>query len=388
VYVMDVIVVGVGGVGSMAAWRLAAAGHRVTALEQFGVDHDRGSSYGDSRIVRRVYPSPLYTGMMALAYDLWDRLIVESGDSGLFVRCGGVFFGPSDNADVAAAERALADSGVAYERLAADECMRRFPAMRLAPDEVALFEPSMGYARASRAVRAAVRLAEEAGASIRENCAVTEINVAGERVRLRTSGGETIEADRLVIAPGPWAAPLLAPLGVQLPVTVTRQPYVHFEPARDKEMFEAPRFPVWIDAGANAYGFPRLGDIGGVKIGIHDYGALSDPETVDRSVNDADRGAARAYAARRFPSLGSEIVYEKVCLYTVTPDNDFIVDTVPGAQNILVISACSGHGFKFTPLMGQLAADFVDGARGRCDLSPFRLSRFAGNDRRRGRVIT
>src|SRR6185437_15389667 len=115
---------------------------------------------------------------------------------------------------------------------------------------------------------------------------------------------------------------LLRPLGVELPVTVTRQPYVHLAPKRHPERFQQGQFPVWIDCGANAYGFPQLGDVPGVKIGIHDFGAPSDPATVDRAVRAADREAAIAYARRRFPDLGDRAVYEKVCLYTVTPDND------------------------------------------------------------------
>ena len=165
---MRIVVVGLGGVGAMAAWRLTAEGHAVTALEQFQADHDRGSSYGDSRIVRRVYPQALYTQLMGEAYDLWARLMSESGDTGLFVQCGGIFFGPAGNADVIAAERALSGSGVAYERLDAAEGMRRFPAFKFETDEAVVYEPTMGYARASRAVRAAIGLAKRGGASILE----------------------------------------------------------------------------------------------------------------------------------------------------------------------------------------------------------------------------
>ena len=377
---MDVVIVGVGGVGAMAAWRLAAAGHRVTALEQFGIDHDRGSSYGDSRIVRRVYPDSLYTGLMAHAYRLWDRLMTESGDPSLFVRSGGIFFGPAESDDLRIAERALRDSGVPFEILTAPECARRFPAFRLDAAEAALYEPSMGYARASRAVRAAVDLARRAGATVRESAKVIAIEEAGNGVRVRLESAETVSADRAVLSPGPWAAPLLQSLGVSLPLRVTRQPYIHLAPERDEESFQPGIFPVWIDAGANAYGFPRLGDVPGVKIGIHDFGPDSSPETVDRAVTERDRELAREYASRRFPALSGRSVYEKVCLYTVTPDNDFIVDTVPGFRQALMLSACSGHGFKFTPLMGQIAADIIGERETEADLSRFRASRFRGNE--------
>src|SRR5579871_564663 len=196
---MRVVIVGVGGAGAMAAWRLARAGHEVLALEQFRLDHDHGSSYGDSRIVRRVYPDLLYTGLMADAYALWDELQVQSPDP-LFVRAGGVFYGPADHPAVLEARQALSSSGVEHEVLDAAECGRRFPALALQTGEVAVYEPSMGYARASRCVRAAARLARQHGATIREECPVVGIESGGREsggVRVMTQGGETIAADRL-----------------------------------------------------------------------------------------------------------------------------------------------------------------------------------------------
>jgi monomeric sarcosine oxidase len=375
---MRVVVVGVGGVGSMAAWQLAAAGHQVTALEQFAIDHDRGSSYGESRIVRRVYPNRLYTRMMGQAYEMWDRLMAESGDDRLFVRCGGLFFGPTAHAEMIAAEDALRQNGVPYERLDATECRRRHPAFSLDPSESALFEPSMGYARASEAVRAAVLLARRAGAEVRESCTVSGIEPGAQGATVHLATGETLEADRVIISAGPWTAPMLRRLGVELPVTVTRQAYAHLLPDRDIETFEQGAFPVWIDVGANAYGFPLLGDVPGVKIGIHDYGAATSPESVGRALDDADRGNILAYAKRRFQSLGSRISYEKVCLYTVAPDNDFVIDSIPGLPQMIFISACSGHGFKFVPLMGRIAAEYIEGRSETEELAPFRAARLAG----------
>ena len=377
---MRVIVAGLGGVGSMAAWRLAAAGHDVVGLERFRVDHDRGSSYGDSRIVRSVYPMPLYTRLMRHAYEMWARLMADSGDDGLMVPCGGLFLGPRDHADVAAAAAALREIGVTHEPLEAAECMRRFPAFAMHSGEIALFEPGMGYARASRAVCAAIALAAGLGARIREECVLTQLETGGAAVAVRLASGDRLEADRLILAPGPWAAPLLATAGVHLPITVTRQPYVHLEPARDEHAFLPGLFPVWIDAAANVYGFPRLGDVPGVKIATHDFGRPCAPETVDRTLSEGDRETARSYAARRFPALSRKVVYEKVCLYSVTRDNDFIIDALPCDRRITLISACSGHGFKFTPLLGQIAADLAVEQNPKWDLAPFRLARFRGND--------
>jgi len=200
--------------------------------------------------------------------------------------------------------------------------------------------------------------------------------VAGGGVRVKLKSRETLIADRLLIAAGAWTKPLLEPLGVNLPLVVTRQPYVHLRPAHNAANFEAGRFPVWIDAPANAYGFPRLGEVPGVKLGLHDRGETVTPETVIRTVQEADRQAARRFAAHRFPDLSPEVVYEKVCLYTNTPDEDFIVDAVPGLPGGFVVSACSGHGFKFAPLMGQIGADLACDCPFSHDLTRFRLARF------------
>lgn len=375
---MKVAVIGAGVVGALAAWNLARRGHEVVVLEQFQIDHDRGSSYGDSRIVRRVYADPFYTELMAEGYELWDELQSQAPDTELFCRAGGLFFGPADHPDVRSAKDALANAGVAHEVLDPAETRRRFPAVRLEDNEIALFEHGMGYARASNVVRTAARLAREAGATIREQVTVKSIEPgsAGTDVRILTLAGEEIEAERLLVAAGPWSGPLLGKLGVMLPLTVTRQAYLHLQPARHPESFEAGRFPVWIDAKTLYYGFPRLGDVPGVKIASHIIGQATTPQAVDREVHPDDREGTITYAATRFPDLSAEVAYEKVCLYTMTPDEDFVIDTVPSVPGAHFIAGLSGHGFKFGPLLGKIAADLVTGTPVRYDLSRFRADRF------------
>lgn len=374
---MRVIIVGLGGVGTMAAWRLAEAGHQVIGLEQFRLDHDRGSSYGDSRIVRRVYADTLYTALMADAYALWDELQARFPDQELIQRSGGLFFGPRDDPRMQVAEQALAESRVAHELLSSGECHKRFPAFVLREDEVAVFEPSMGFARASRCVLAAARLARQRGADLREEVALDRIETTGAGVRVTLKSGEVVEADRLLLCAGAWVNRLLQPFGLRLPLAVSRQAYVHLEPERNADQFEAGRFPTWIDVGENLYGFPRLGDVPGVKLATHTQGEKVTPDNVERDVTEADAAEARAYAARRFPDLSHRVVYSKVCLYSNTPDEDFIIDAVPGAKHVWVISACSGHGFKFTPLVGQIAADLAADNPINYNLARFRLARFA-----------
>ena len=371
---LRVAILGVGGVGAMAAWQIAKAGHEVLAFEQFRLDHDQGSSYGDSRIVRRVYPDSLYTALMSESYALWDSLMTEAHDSTLFIRAGGIFCGDINHPDVVSAQTALKHSNVPFEVLGAKDCARRFPAFALRSSEVAVYEPSMGYARASKCVRAAANLARKHGATIREETIVSEVEVVGnEKICLTLSTGEKVEADRLVITMGGWVKNFLGKYGVFLPLSVTRQYYAHLQPSVNAFGFEPGRFPVWIDAQANAYGFPHLGDIPGVKIGIHDHGVVSDPENVKRNFLAEDRENILQYSRQRFPWLSEEFVYEKTCLYTNTPDENFIIDSIPNLPNSFVISSCSGHGFKFTPLMGQIALHLVTETPFSYDLSRFQI---------------
>ena len=379
---MRVLIIGLGSAGAAAAWRLAQAGHSVMALEQFRHDHDLGSSYGESRIIRRVYPDPLYTGLMADAYPLWDELSAETPWRDLIRLCGGIYVGRRDNPLVIAAESALKSSGVPYEVLEGAACSRRFPAFPLREDrsEIALFDPDMGYVRATDSVRAMARLAQKRGAKIIEANPVSEIALTASGVRVVVDSGETFEADRLIVAAGAWTNALLAPFGIRLPLTVTRQVYAHLQTQRGLDLWRPRTFPVWIDADANAYGLPRLGDaVSGVKIGLHHHGEPTTPETVGRELTEEDRAAIRNYAAGRFPWIGPETTYEKVCLYTNTPDEDFIVDRAPGLPNILIVSACSGHGFKFAPLVGEIAARLATDAPMDYDLSRFRIARFASS---------
>ena len=371
---MRVLIIGLGAAGAMAAWRLAKQGHEVVGIERFKRDHDQGSSFGDSRIVRRVYPDPFYTTLMRDSYSLWDELMIDSNQPNLFSQCGGIFVGSKDHPHLMQAKAALSQSGVPFEELGAQACKERFPAFPLQANETALYEPSMGYARASLSVKAALQCAEKFGAVFHEETVVERVEKRGERIRACDSDGKIYEADRLLLTPGPWIAPMLAQFGVRIPVKVTRQVYLHLEPKLlFASEFEENRFPVWIDAEANAYGFPKLGALPGVKIGMHDFGEETDPSVARRSINENDIAPILRYSMRRFPKLTEKILYEKLCLYTTTADEDFIVDGIPGIEGAFFISACSGHGFKFAPLMGQIGAQLAVGGRSNYDLSRFRL---------------
>jgi monomeric sarcosine oxidase len=373
---MRVLIVGAGIVGAMTAWHLARAGHEVLVFEQFDLDHDWGSSYGDSRVVRRVYSDPFYTRLMADAYPLWEEFQSYWGDE-LFTQVGGIFFGPPEHREMREAESALRLSKVDYERLEAAECARRFPAFKIRSDEIALFEPSMGYARASQCVRAATSLAQSHGARFHFQTPIASMQRSGESIQLTTATGEVFNGDRLLICAGSWTAPLLARLNISLPLQVVRKTYLHLQPARNEANFEAGRFPVWIDAASFAYGFPRLGHTPGIKLAFHIGGEVTTPEEAKRELTEDDRRPLLEYAAARFPDLSSRIVYEKVCLYTNTPDEDFIIDQIPGLPGAFIVGGTSGHGFKFGPLFGTIAQEILMDNVVPYDLSRFSLSRFS-----------
>ena len=370
---MRVAVIGLGGVGSAAARFLAQNGHQVTVFEQFHLDHDRGSSYGESRIIRKVYPDALYAGLMQAAYPLWEELERESGQS-LFLRCGGFFFGPEGHPEMTDTEAALTAVGVPFQRWSAAEAGRRLPSFRLKPSEYGIYEPESGLLRASRCVQANASLAVRHGAELRVGFSVSALEAQGSGIRLRC-GEEALDFDAVVVTAGPWTQSLLAPY-VQLPLRVTRQQYAHFAVSGDRAAFSPERFPVWIDFEQQFYGFPEHEPISGAKVALHEMGTPHDPDSPDRQPHEEDNDTLRRYLQHRLPDLTPEVTFAKVCLYTNSPDADFLVDRVPGLPGAVFVGGLSGHGFKFTVLLGKIAAQMAVGQDPGHDLHRFALDRF------------
>lgn len=388
---MKVAVIGLGAAGGAAARFLARAGHDVTGFEQFRIGHDRGSSHGESRIVRYTYPDPFYSELMAEAFPLWDALERDAGESFL-VRNGCLFIGPPEHPEMIGVARALDDAGVRYETLSAADAQARFPALRLRPDEIGVFQREGGFIRAGATVAATARLARNAGAAIREETPVAGIEERGGRVILRAADGSEDAVDAAIVAAGAWAGKLLASAG--LPLRVTREQFVYFGIARNPDRFTPERLPVWIDAASYDYGFPSDGREEGVKISLHRSGQECDPDTVIKAPDAVFAQARAAYASFRLPDLDGTVLDAKICLYTSTPDEDFIVDRAPGFERVWLASACSGHGFKFAILIGKIAASLaVSGAPATRDedaaarglytraMQRFSLSRFKGSRR-------
>lgn len=352
---VDIAVVGAGLMGAATAWAATRRGRTVALLEQYALGHDRGSSHGSARIVRRAYPDPLYVGMTGRAMRLWRQLEDDSGER-LIRITGGIDHGRLRRPERIAA--VLAASGVPYELLPAAEAARRWPGLTF--DGPVLFHPEAGTVDAAAAVAAFTERARWRGADVRPRTPVRRVTVDGDdRVRLETDAGP-LTARRVVVATGAWVRNLLGGL-VPLPdLTVTQQQAFHF-PRRDP----APEWPVVVHKDdLSTYSLPGGrdgGPGGGRKVAEHNAGGATTATTRSGVVDPAARERITAYVRRWMPGLVAEPFNETTCLYTSTANEDFVLDR---SGPVIVCSPCSGHGAKFAPLIGEFAADLATGQPG------------------------
>jgi sarcosine oxidase len=370
----DVVVCGLGVMGSAALYQLARRGRRVLGLDRFTAGHDRGSSHGDTRIIRLAYfEHPSYVPLVRRAYALWRELETEAARTLLHVT-GIAEIGPPDGALVNGTLDAARLHDIPHELVAAPELMRRYPAFRLPPHYVGVVQPDGGFLEAEASVQALLALAQRHGAEVRFGEPVRAIEPLTDRARVVTDNA-TIEAGSAVVAAGPWTSSLLP--DATLPLRVTRQAMAWFAPKAPGD-FSPDHFPVFLLESAHGihYGFPSFGT--GFKVAKHHHrDEAVDPDNYDRIVSAEDEALIRAAVADHLPGANGPLVDARTCLYTVAPDGDFIVDRLPGAASIIVASPCSGHGFKFAPVIGEILADLAEGLPSRHDISRFRISRFA-----------
>jgi sarcosine oxidase len=357
-----VIVLGLGGMGSAAAAHLTRRGADVVGVEQFTPAHDRGSSHGDSRVIRQAYfEHPSYVPLLRHAYDLWADL--ECDDPGIFRLTGGLMLGRPDAEVVAGSLASAREHGLPHEVLDAPEIRRRFPNFVPHDDEIGIYETSSGYVRPERTVREHVRRAVAGGADLRfeEKALAWDADPSG--VRVTTTRG-TIEADRLVVTPGAWAPRLLAELGTELGIrmVVTRQLVCWFRPSGDPASYEPGRHPIfiWARPPLHPYGFPALdGPEAGMKVGLHHHGGETDPDELDHRVTPDDVATVAEAFRELAPTLPGTFVRALACLYTTTPDHHFVIGAHPSHEHVSIACGFSGHGFKFVPVVGEVLADLA-----------------------------
>ena len=369
----QIAVIGLGATGSAALCQLARRGVSVVGIEQFEIGHDRGSSHGETRMIRLAhFERPSYVPLMRRAYVLWHEL--ENIVQQKFVHITGIAEIGPPTGDVVRGTRAGANSDLPCEVLDAISLMRRYPAFKIPESFVAIFQPDGGFIEASKALTANIAVAKECGAEVRPGEKVIAIEDAGAGVRVVTDRGATA-ADFAIVAAGPWLRRLFPEL--HLPLTVTRQVVGWFEPEHS-EQFAAERFPAFMFESeyGQHYGFPAHGGKG-IKFAKHHHlGEAVRANDYSRIVSAHDEAAIRAPLAQYLPAANGPLRAAETCLYTMTPDNTFIIDRVPGIPQIVIASPCCGHGFKFSPVIGEILADLVTLGTTKHDIAPFRLQRF------------
>lgn len=377
----DVIVLGLGGMGSAAAAHLAARGRRVLGLEQFTPPHDRGSSHGHTRVIRQAYfEHPAYVPLLLRAYELWHELERDTGRE-LLLLSGGLMMGAPDSEVVSGSLRSAREHGLPHEELDAGDIRRRFPQFRISDDTVALFERAAGLVYCERAVTAHLEAATRRGAELHFEEPVQSWRPTSDGGVTVTTAKATYSAAQLVITPGPWAPALLAELGV--PFVVERQVLYWFQPQGGVAPFRPERFPIYIwqhPTGATPYGFPAVDDPdGGVKIAFYRKPVAEPctPEAMDRRIRDDDVADMRTTIRDFLPALDGPLVKAATCLYTLTPDLNFVIGPHPAHPQVQVAAGFSGHGFKFCSVVGEVMADLVTRGETRHDIGLFDPRRFA-----------
>jgi sarcosine oxidase len=379
----DVIVAGLGGMGSSAAYHLAGRGKRVLGLERFTPAHDRGSSHGQSRIIRQAYfEDPAYVPLLLRAYELWERLEEETGED-LVTLSGGLMIGPPDSRTFTGSMASADEYGLPYEVLEAPELKRRYPVFEPTPGTVALFEEKAGFVRPEASVKAHLDRAASMGTDLRFGEEIIAWEPTSRGVLVETAAGE-YEAERLVVSAGAWAPKLLADLG--LPLEVTRQILFWFDPVGGIEPFLSDRFPIFIwepEDGNSFYSIPAHdGPRGGVKVAFFRAdGSPADPETIDRVVHDDEVEFIRGYLARYVPALDGDLLYAKTCMYTNTPDEHFVVSTHPEYPQVAIAAGFSGHGYKFCSVVGEILADLASEGETSHPIDLFSPTRLTGKAR-------
>jgi sarcosine oxidase len=375
---VDYVVVGLGGLGSAAAWQLARRGHSVVGLDRFELGHDRGASHDTSRILRHSYHTPAYVELTLEAYADWADLEDASGEV-LVTTTGGLDLFPPDPAIAPSDYLASMDAvGIAYDVLDADEVTRRWPAFRLPEGTLALHQADAAIVPAARGTAAMQALARRHGADLRGGSPVLGLTDRGDAgVEVATAAG-TVTARGVVVTADAWTNDVLGHLGARVPLEVTWEQVTYFSPA-EPARFAPEAMPLWIWMDdPSFYGFPTYGEKT-VKAAQDCGGPTVDPD--DRGETATDAGMLErlsGFMADVLPGSG-EPIRSKRCLYTLTPDRDFVLAPVPGHENV-VVGMGAAHGFKFAPTFGRLLADLVTTGATATDVSPFRLDREALTD--------
>jgi sarcosine oxidase len=369
----EYIVLGLGGLGSGAAyWLSRAAARDVLGLEQFELGHTRGESQDHSRIIRLSYHTPAYVQLAKRAYQCWAAVEAEAKEP-CILKTGGLDLAPRvSRIPLEPYIASMRAESVTFEQLDAREIMRRWPQFTLTEDCHGLFQPEGGIAMAARANAAHQRLAREYGATLQERAQVTAVRSVGGEVEV-VANGTAYRCRRLAVAAGPWSNFVLSCLGLRLPLEITQEQVTYFATPHLRD-FDPGRFPVWIWMDDPCfYGFPVFGEPA-TKLAQDAGGRPVTADTRSFEPDPANTARVEAWARRYLPTALGPVHLTRTCLYTLTPDRDFVIDTVPGHDNIAIVIG-AGHAFKFASVIGRILSELSVGGRTESDISPFTIGR-------------
>jgi len=375
----DVVVVGAGGMGSAAIYHLAQCGISVCGIDRFNFVHDRGSSHGETRIIRKAYlEHPDYVPLLDRAYELWGELEAES-EAELFTRCGLLALGHGASRVIRGQEACYAEHDLPHEVLGEDELRRRYPALAVGEGWRAYYDPLGGFLRVEDCVEKHLDLAQKHGATLYAGERVLGWESVGDGVRIETDKRQ-IAAGRLVLTTGPWATPELRSLGIK--TQVVRKVLFWYE-GEGVEQYAVERLPCFLvgedDTENTFYGFPAM-EPWGLKVADHNvmmHKVVEDPLELNRTLEADDEAPVRRFVERFFPRLRARRSRHAVCMYTMTPDEHFVVDKHPEHAAVVLAAGFSGHGFKFSSVMGEILAELALEGKTRQPIDFLRAGRFA-----------
>ncbi len=383
----DTIVLGLGAMGSAAVYQLAKRDNKVLGIDQFSPPHIYGSSHGDTRITRQaIGEGEQYTPLALRSYEIWEEIEKATGKK-LLEKCGGLIISSGAKTAINHVENFFENTiaaaekfGIKHEILSAEQIRKRFPQFNIQDNESGYYEPNAGFLRPEECMGAQLELAEKYGAEIHKNEKVLSFSEENGVVRVKTDKGE-YETDKLIVSAGPWV-PTFLDEEYSKYFKIIRQVLFWFDVKDSVEQFTPDHFPIFIwELQGNKqgmYGFPAIdGKHGGIKIASEQYETTTTADTVNREVTQEEiRAMYENFVAPYFPGLSDRCVKAISCLYTVTPDSHFVIDTHPKHPSVIIASPCSGHGFKHSAAIGEVLSQLVIDGKSKIDISSFGLQRF------------
>lgn len=374
----DVIVIGAGSMGMAAGYFLSKSGKRILLLDSFNPPHNKGSHHGDTRIIRHAYgEGEEYVPLVLKAQELWNELENITGKQ-LFLQTGVLNVGHEKSDFIENIISSSKTYSLPLDVIDSGEVNKRWPGVFLPSDYIGCFEPTSGVLKCEECIEAYRELAELHGASILTNSKVKEISVQDKRVTIKTEE-QTFYSDALVVSAGAWSGHLLSMLDLNLPLNPVRKTFAWFN--ADENLYNHKDFPAFSFETSQGiyYGFPSING-SGLKIGRHDGGEKINPDESIRGFGELKEDEADLLQfLNHYMPLTQQLKYGKTCMYTLTPDENFIIDLHPKYSNVAIASGFSGHGFKFSSVVGQILSELIISGKTEPNISPFSLNRFKEN---------